>query len=88
VPKPTKVTFSSLTSESVIAEIIPSTASLDVLLVSPVWLAISSTNSVLFVLGSFRLIILEELTLIVAKHKTLSKKPCWRAGSEGRSPLL
>jgi len=36
VPKPTKVTFSSLTRQSVLAEIIASTASLDVFLVSPV----------------------------------------------------
>jgi len=51
-PKPIKVTFSPLARESVIAEIITSTASLDVFFVNPVWLATSSINLALFVLLS------------------------------------
>ena len=51
MPKPTKVTFSSLARQSVITEIIASTASLDVFLVSPVLLATFSTHSALFILS-------------------------------------
>jgi hypothetical protein len=49
VPKPTKVTLSSLRRQSVMAEITASTASLDVFFVSPVWSATLSTNSALSV---------------------------------------